>query len=396
MLHSQLRTSLLGLEGVDDKLLQRPAFALLPDILEKREEPVGVAWNGNLDVYIATDRRIIRFTPNFFRNANRKVTSYQYSNIRSFHADTGFMSLGCNIVMVDGTAQKLPMKPEARQRFAAIVRSHMPTHQMGKSTTSPVTPSQSVQDPPLATPIPTLPPPPTPPTKKGMAWWKWVGIGVVAFLGFMIIIGVLFGETDDDKSALGDAATKPTPTLAPTTTEIPLTSFSDEALDLRSVFQELIKFKDEPWFHVYCYSLNGPAARWAEYVKNMDSGTFHETGIVPMDLWLMGSEYCFNEGMETEDTQYWLRQMESDWVNYRPIPLPKPEYAAPERPYQDISERLGSCLWNNPDLHSLLPDAIEASNNATDVGMFLEVVLDGAEERSTLDGALNILVAYCP
>ena len=306
------------------------------------------------------------------------------------------MSLGCNIVMVDGTAQKLPMKPEARQRFAAIVRSHMPTHQMGKSTTSPVTPSQSVQDPPLATPIPTLPPPPTPPTKKGMAWWKWVGIGVVAFLGFMIIIGVLFGETDDDKSALGDAATKPTLALAPTTTEISPTSFSDEALDLRSVFQELIKFKDEPWFHVYCYSLNGPAARWAEYVKNMDSGTFHETGIVPMDLWLMGSEYCFNEGMETEDTQYWLRQMESDWVNYRPIPLPKPEYAAPERPYQDISERLGSCLWNNPDLHSLLPDAIEASNNATDVGMFLEVVLDGAEERSTLDGALNILVAYCP
>ena len=220
------------------------------------------------------------------------------------------MSLGCNIVMVDGTAQKLPMKPEARQRFAAIVRSHMPTHQMGKSTTSPVTPSQSVQDPPLATPIPTLA---TTANSANEERNGLVEMGRDRCRCFSWIHDhyrrAIWRKCDDDKSALGDAATKPTLALAPTTTEIPLTSFSDEALDLRSVFNELIKFKDAPWFHDHCYSANSPAVGWAEYVNSMDSGIIHETGIVPRELWGMGkTEYCMNEGMETDHTRYVLEQ----------------------------------------------------------------------------------------
>jgi hypothetical protein len=164
---------------------------------------------------------------------------------------------------------------------------------------------------------------------------------------------------------------------------------------LLSAFHELLKFKDEPWFHVFCYSSNGAAVGWSEYVKGMDSGTLQDTGIVPGELWGMGLEYCMNQGMETDDIRYLLRQMNPDWVNHRPIPDPKPVFAAPERPYRDISERLGTCIWNNPDLHWLLPDAIEVSNNAEDMGEFLEVVLDGSQDRSTLDGALNILV-HCP
>ena len=38
------------LEGVDDKLLEHPAFARLPDELEDGEIPESVAWNRDADV----------------------------------------------------------------------------------------------------------------------------------------------------------------------------------------------------------------------------------------------------------------------------------------------------------------------------------------------------------
>ena len=53
---------------------------------------------------------------------------FLYSDLRSFRADTGFASLGCNMVLVKGGVKTLPMKPQTRQRFATVVRSHMPTH----------------------------------------------------------------------------------------------------------------------------------------------------------------------------------------------------------------------------------------------------------------------------
>ena len=227
--------------------------------------------------------------------------------------------------------------------------------------------------------------------------------GTCLLLLVLIVIIIIFvPEPEKTETAEVTPTVSPTaevtPTVSPTpvaTSISPPSTFTPQSLELLSAFHELLKFKDEPWFHVFCYSRNGPAVGWSEHVKSMDIRTLYDAGIAPGDLWGMGLEYCMNQGMETDDIRYWLRQMNPDWVNYRPIPDPKPVFAAPERPYQAISERLGTCIWNNPDLHSLLPEAIEASNNAADMGVFLEVVLDGSQDRSTLDGALNILV-HCP
>ena len=116
------------LEGVDDKLLEDPAFARLPDELEDGEIPESVAWNRDADVYVATDRRIIHLRRAVWSKSIKSVASYLYSDLRSFRADTGFASLGCNMVLVKGGVKTLPMKPQTRQRFATVVRSHMPTH----------------------------------------------------------------------------------------------------------------------------------------------------------------------------------------------------------------------------------------------------------------------------
>ena len=140
---SDIWVVLRGLEGVDDTLLEHPAFEYLLPLLEDREIPESAAWNGKTDVYVATDHRVIHLKTDFLQKTISTVTSYPYSDIRTFRAETGFMSLGCTMAMVIGDAKRLPMKPETRQRFATVVRSHVSAHQVPDVSSGFVPPLQS-------------------------------------------------------------------------------------------------------------------------------------------------------------------------------------------------------------------------------------------------------------
>ena len=144
--------------------------------------PESVAWNGNADVYVATDRRIIHLKRAVWSKSISAVTSYPYSDIRSFRADTGFASLGCNMSLVSGGVKTLAMKPAARQRFATVVRSHMPTHQGSETAPHPAAPSQ-----------PPKTPPPT--TQSNPRKGAWIGCGtIVAVLVVLVATMCSFGD----------------------------------------------------------------------------------------------------------------------------------------------------------------------------------------------------------
>ena len=123
---------LRGLDVDDDKLLQHPAFEQLPALLENDEAPECVARNGDADVYVATDRRIIHFKTDFWKKSISKVTPYLYNDIKTFQAEMAFASIGCRMT-INGDVKTLPMKKGDRQRFATVVRSHVSAHQTDES-----------------------------------------------------------------------------------------------------------------------------------------------------------------------------------------------------------------------------------------------------------------------
>ena len=94
--------------------------------------PECVARNGDADVYVATDRRIIHFKTDFWKKSISKVTPYLYNDIKTFRADMAFASSGC-ILTITGGVKTLHMKKGDRQRFATVVRSHVSTHQTDES-----------------------------------------------------------------------------------------------------------------------------------------------------------------------------------------------------------------------------------------------------------------------
>ena len=181
------------LEGVDDKLLEHPAFARLPDELENGEIPESVAWNRDADVYVATDRRIIHLQRAVWSKSIMSVASYLYSDLRSFRADTGFASLGCNMVLVKGGVKTLPMKPQTRQRFATVVRSHMPTHQVSETDPRPAASSQP-------------PKTPSPSTQSNPRKGAWIGCGTI--VAVLVVVVVLVATM----CSFGDDSPTPTPT----------------------------------------------------------------------------------------------------------------------------------------------------------------------------------------
>ena len=147
---ADLWSVLRGLEGVDDKLLEHPAFAQLPSLLEDGEIPEGIAWKEKVAVYIATNHRIIHFKMDFWKKSISKVVSYLYNDIKTFRAESGFMALGCVMLINDcgnRKAQTLLMALKTRQRFAAVVRSHVSAHQTDSALGSSSPPVQATTPP---------------------------------------------------------------------------------------------------------------------------------------------------------------------------------------------------------------------------------------------------------
>ena len=184
---SDIWSVLRGLEGVDDKLLKHPAFAQLPSLLEDGEIPESVARNGKALVYVATDRRIIHFKTDFWQKSISTVISYPYNDITAFRAD---MTFGCKMT-INGDVKLLPMKKGDRQRFATVVRSHVPAHQTDESISGqPAQPSAS----------------PMSGKKKAVLWTG----GILGLVVLLTIIGALTDEGEEGRAE----SPKPKPVLA--------------------------------------------------------------------------------------------------------------------------------------------------------------------------------------
>ena len=87
---------------------------------------------------------------------------------------------------------------------------------------------------------------------------------------------------------------------------------------MASLYAELLNFKDESEFHLFCYAQAHRYSRWARRVEQAQAttppGVLVETGIVPGDLWQMGQDYCNNGGRDTEYTRWLKSQMDPDWL----------------------------------------------------------------------------------
>ena len=182
----------------------------------------------------------------------------------------------------------------------------------------------------------------------------------------------------------------PVPTLV--ASDAPAT-FSEESLELLAAYHELQTFKDAVWFHVLCYSANGPANAWAEQIASSDNiGTLSETGILSSDLWSVGLDYCQNDGRETTYTRQVKGYMKDNWLNYRPVPTPKPAMqVTSDHFYERINKELAACLWGNPSMATIFPEAYEAADSEAELATILGAVLYGAESKATIDGALIAL-----
>ena len=324
------------LEGVDDKLLEDPAFARLPDELEDGEIPESVVWNRNADVYVATDRRIIHLQRAVWSKSIKSVASYLYSDLRSFRADTGFASLGCNMVLVKGGVKTLPMKPQTRQRFATVVRSHMPTHAVpgapGLRRAAGTAagqhrapggrhrrgvqgrPGQQVSETdPRPAALSQPPKTPSPSTQSNPRKGAWIGCGTIVAV-LVVLVATMCSFGDDSPTPTPTA----TPTPAPTATPLSVEDLELLAREILVHYHELLSFKDDPDFHFYCYAVGGPYSAWVERGKAIgekeDMGILAITGIVSGELWQMGVDYCRNQGQETEYTEWLKERMDSDWL----------------------------------------------------------------------------------
>ena len=168
------------------------------------------------------------------------------------------------------------------------------------------------------------------------------------------------------------------------------TDFSTEALELLAAYQELLLFKDEPWFHTFCYSAASPANGWAEYVNGIGSQAFDETGVSGSDLWNMGWDYCQNEGGETEFTTVIREGMNPSWLSHQPVPTPKPDLRVkPDRPFEHVGRSVAECIWNNPSMHGLFQETLDTTTDVAEFSAIIELAISSGQ--TTMDDAIAAL-----
>ena len=182
----------------------------------------------------------------------------------------------------------------------------------------------------------------------------------------------------------------------PTPTRTPVTSFSDEALELLSMYHELLNFKDEVWFTIFCFAQNSPASKWNTYLNSgafTDTVMLHsETGIYPGDLFGIAVDYCQNEGQETDFVHTIKGRMQPDWLAYSPVPPSKPAFEViADRPYKNLSLALAECVWDSPELRTYFDVDSDGVYSIRDLAVELETALEEAVDQTTWDGAITAL-----
>ena len=235
---------------------------------------------------------------------------------------------------------------------------------------------------------------------KGLSRWQKIGLGLAVVVAALVVGIVIAAIVEPEETDGTVQVIQPTsmPALAPTfasiltPTPVPTQSgFSEDALLLRAALQELISIKHETWFHVFCYAQRSPANSWSNHINSLSLSAYHETGIAPGDLWGMGWEYCQNEGRDTDDTRWILKQMKPDWVNHRPVPTPIPELRIDaNRPFASVSRDLAECAWNNPYMAEVLGEALTESVTMEEYAFVVEAALDGGT-KATWDGIITAI-----
>lgn len=76
----------------------------------------------------------------------------------------------------------------------------------------------------------------------------------------------------------------------------------------KNLYLELIKFKDNPDFHVFGFAIGGPYNDWLKKVELLEqapnSNSLLEEGLVVGDLKMLGLEYMKSKGKKTEYTRF--------------------------------------------------------------------------------------------
>ena len=120
---------ILGLDGVDEKLLRDPAVMHVPSVLEDDELPEAIAKNGSSDILMASDRRLVVISKSMLGDTVKKVKSYPYTDMHTFDVGKGIFA-GCTITTNNGKSETIMVDRKHRQRIAAVVRSHLSVYRI--------------------------------------------------------------------------------------------------------------------------------------------------------------------------------------------------------------------------------------------------------------------------
>ena len=160
---------------------------------------------------------------------------------------------------------------------------------------------------------------------------------------------------------------------------------------LLAAYHELVSFKDDVWFHIFCYAEASPAHTWSETMVDKEWDTYHEAGAHGDNLWNMGREYCESEGEETEFTRWVMGNMNADWINHRPVPTPSAAIRVTVgRPYRNVSEELASCLWVNRSMEEVFPEAYDGVESKAEMAELIEAALGTATDTTMFDGIITL------
>ena len=100
--------------------------------------------------------------------------------------------------------------------------------------------------------------------------------------------------------------------------------FSEAAHKLRAGYEQLMGFKGESWFRHQCLgTAERKLSRWLSAMEGLRMPTLYdEVGADGNVVWLIATEYCKSGGRETDITRYHRENMDSDWLDMRPVPTP--------------------------------------------------------------------------
>ena len=183
----------------------------------------------------------------------------------------------------------------------------------------------------------------------------FLGICLLLFLA-VVLIAIFVPEPKDSETPTPTIVVTPTQTRVPTPTfrpyvppanytpaykpVMPSDRVDAQSTELMQLYNELLSFKDEPDFHLYCFGIGSPYEPWVERVKSLEDRVgrgvvaidfMAKTGIFPGHLWQMGWEYCQNQGYDTSQTLDIKGMINRKWltsgVDPTPSSLPLPTVA---------------------------------------------------------------------